>query len=305
MRATVVVCTHNRAALLADCLASIAADTSTVEREVLVVDNASTDGTRDVVAKLPNVRYVREDRLGHAHARNRAVREARGEVLLLTDDDVLVRDGWADALAAPFADPAVAAAGGKVEPLWEQPPPDWLGGPMLRLLAMVDHGDSPRPLGPKEFPVGANMAVRASALAGATEPFDVTTGHRGDVAMGHEEKHFLQRLQAGGRLVAWAPGAVVAHRVDAKRMDRDWLRTAAYQNGFGKARMERVEGVLPRLPRRVAALARDAVAARRARRGPLTQEGVTADVRAHQALGYDVEALLGRFPALTLRLARR
>src|SRR6185503_8961797 len=82
---TVAICTKDRPALLERCLASLAAlDPASVRAlgmfEVLVVDNApSTDATKTVVASHPLVRYVREPRAGLNFARNRALKDARGD----------------------------------------------------------------------------------------------------------------------------------------------------------------------------------------------------------------------------------
>ncbi len=95
---SVIVPTFNRAALVARAIDSVLAQT--YERfELLVVDDASTDDTADVIAACGDarVRHLRQDRnRGVAAARNRGFREARGELLALLDSD----DEWrADKLA--------------------------------------------------------------------------------------------------------------------------------------------------------------------------------------------------------------
>src|SRR5262245_2397086 len=96
---SVCICTYNRRQSLQRTLNSFAPqiDNNLSPVEVLVVDNNCTDGTPKVVEafreKLP-IRRITETRQGLAHARNRAVAEFRGDVLLFTDDDVRLGSGW-------------------------------------------------------------------------------------------------------------------------------------------------------------------------------------------------------------------
>jgi glycosyltransferase involved in cell wall biosynthesis len=89
--ATVVIATHNRCNYLRDSITSVL--NSSVENiEVLVVDDGSTDDTAEMVTGLtdPRVRLVRQDHLGVAAARNRAVEEATGHYVVVHDDDDLM-----------------------------------------------------------------------------------------------------------------------------------------------------------------------------------------------------------------------
>ena len=105
LRASVVICTYNRALLLACCLSSLAAAGGCDDRfEIIVVDNNSDDETATVVqrqlASMPGILYVREERQGLAHARNRGSDEARTEWLAYLDDDACVLPNYFERLAA-------------------------------------------------------------------------------------------------------------------------------------------------------------------------------------------------------------
>jgi O-antigen biosynthesis protein len=116
---TVAVCRRDRTAQLAECLASLCQlDYPTLD--LLVIDNApSSPVTAQLVrACYPQVRYVCEARPGLNWARNRAIAEARREIIAYTDDDVVVDRGWVRVLAGVFAEEAEAmAVTGLVVPL--------------------------------------------------------------------------------------------------------------------------------------------------------------------------------------------
>ncbi|MGB0049836.1 MAG: glycosyltransferase family A protein, partial [Terriglobales bacterium] len=120
MKITVILCSYNRCQLLAEALESVAASTlpESVEWEVLVVDNNSTDRTREVVEDFRHrypgrFRYVFEPRPGKSFALNTGVREAHGDVLAFTDDDVTVEATWMQNLTACLSDGEWAGAGGR------------------------------------------------------------------------------------------------------------------------------------------------------------------------------------------------
>ena len=312
-RASIVLVTRNHADLLADALATILADSSTVSRELLVVDNGSTDRTREVVAAASAdapfaVRLLEEPVPGHSRGRNRALAEARGEIALFTDDDVLVDDGWADALCRPFADPQVGVVSGRTLPLWPHEPPGWLHGEHERMLALFDHGPESRALEEDEYAAGANMAIRLSALGRFAEPFDLTLGHAGDRRFAYDETHLLDQLRPDHAFF-YAADAVVQHRVAARRMELEWLRGAYFDRGAAIHRMKKLRETVPAVPRvravvRAARGCRSALAARRrADAAPRTPESTFAELSTYAEAGRLVENAFGRLPGLS-RLIR-
>jgi len=314
--ATVLVCTRNRPESLERTLRSILADRSTVERELVVVDNGPSEEAAAAVERIRReapfpVRYAVEPRVGVSHARNLAARLAGGELLLWTDDDVLVADGWADALAAVFADPRVAGAGGRILPRWPAPPPAWMDGPHAVTLTLPDFGPEPRVLGGDALPVGANMAIRAAVARRFEQPFRQDLGLLGPTGkrrMGFEEVALFSRFEPG-ELIAYAPDAVVHHCIESTRVDWDSMRVAWFQGGFGLARWERLRGEpvpsVPRLAVRTLRTVRGALAIRRAngRLAEPTAADAWREFHAYMWAGKHLELLLGRFPRLADRVA--
>jgi len=200
---SVVIPARNAAATLEVQLEALSRQRTSRAFEVLVADNGSTDGTRQVAARfadrVPGLRVVDASaRTGANAARNIGTRASRGELVLLCDADDEVDDLWVDALSAALE--TADAAGGALE--------------LTRLNAdyVRRWGPSPvdagiaRPLGFLPRPVGANAAFRREA-------FDRLGGFDEEYVRGGTETEFFWRLQLAGLTLVPAPEAVVHYRM--------------------------------------------------------------------------------------------
>lgn len=116
---SIVICTRNRATKLGPMLDALGRVRSALSWEVLLIDNASTDNTREVlaqaVAENPNCRSETVSRIGLGAARDAAWRMARGEIILFTDDDCYVEPDVIDAVAEAFRKyPDAGVIGGRI-----------------------------------------------------------------------------------------------------------------------------------------------------------------------------------------------
>lgn len=146
---SVVITTYNRADVLPTAIESLFAQNLDPSRyEIIVVDNNSSDGTREVVesfaGRSPAIRYVFEPCQGISHGRNAGIRAAAAPIVAFTDDDVRVSRDWATTILTVLAThPEVACVGGKVLPSWDGPWPAWLTSEHWAPLALLDYGDAP------------------------------------------------------------------------------------------------------------------------------------------------------------------
>lgn len=244
---SVAICTYNRAAMLADTLASFASQHARCHArfELLVVDNNSRDGTADVVAAFasanPHIptRCVRETRQGLSHARNRAAAEATGEVIAYCDDDVFFDSDIVDAYAEAFGrDANLVAAAGRIDAHFEGSRPPWLTDALLAPYSVTAYGDSPRPLTAREYPVGANMAFRRAQLL-AHGGFNARLGRDGKSLLSNEESLVVWMLRQQGGSLVYLPAARVRHRIPTDRLTVNWLLSRLYWQGISDALSER------------------------------------------------------------------
>jgi glucosyl-dolichyl phosphate glucuronosyltransferase len=237
-RISVVICTWNRSRLLRltlEQMTHLEVPLTTIW-ELIVVNNNCTDDTDRVLAdfenRLPLVRLF-EPIPGKSHAGNLAVREAKGEYIVWTDDDVLVEPDWLKAYLNAFEHwPDAAIFAGAIDPWFEQAPPKWLELVFLKVAnayAALDHGPAGFDLTASTYPYGANMALKRSAQL--REPYDTRLGPRPNSGIRGEEMIMARRLFAAGATGRWVPEARVRHFIPPNRQTLAYLREYFFGSG--------------------------------------------------------------------------
>src|SRR5690349_2419425 len=222
---SVVITTYNRANMLPATLEGLfAQEEGAVRYEIVIVDNNSTDNTREVVESFRArgnsvLRYVFEPRQGVSQGRNAGVAAAQADIIAFTDDDVAPAPGWIAQIKRSFAEHKdVDFIGGKILPEWQSPPPSWLTTDHWWPLALLDRGDEPfyvNAANPLCLPT-ANAAFRADALSNIG-PFSEEFSTR--------EDHELQiRLCQAGYQGLYEPNLVVVAKVQPERMRKSYHR---------------------------------------------------------------------------------
>jgi glycosyltransferase involved in cell wall biosynthesis len=222
---TIAICTKDRTAGVKRLLSSLQGQHSTLPYgsaglDILIVDNApSNELTRELADSVPGIRYVREPLPGLNFARNRAIREARGQILAFLDDDVVVDHQWVARLAAAYADnPDAAAFTGQVLPMELQTEAQIVferrggfrrGFDRIRFGAVLP-GNALYPGGAGIFGAGANMAFQTDALrnlGGFDEALDT-----GAAIPGGGDLDIFYRVIRSGRALVYEPGFLVFHQ---------------------------------------------------------------------------------------------
>ena len=244
MKYSIVIATYNRAEELVHTLNGLAGLRASAPWEVIVADNKSTDATRQVVEAAAGtfpaaLKYVFEGTQGKAAALNTAIREARGEILVFTDDDALVEADWLDRAGAALAETGAAYVGGRVLPRWETSRPDWIpnrSGRLWAVVALLDFGTGRREFGRGiGWPLGVNMAVRASVFHELGIWWDNRYDRIGNSLRGQGQREWCLRVRAAGLRGIYTPDMVVHHLVPADRLKKGYFRRWFYWYGVTRA----------------------------------------------------------------------
>ena len=246
----VAICTHNRQTYLRLALESLLKQSLSSDRfEILVVDNGSTDRTRDevlaIAARVPNLKYVFESQLGLSVARNTALRECRSPFIAYLDDDAIASPCWVEDILNAFSafGPRLGCIGGRIDPIWEKPRPEWLSDEMLSSLTILNLGSVSRFLDPYREPVyGANMSFSCHALR-QVGAFEQTLGRVGNRLLSGEEILVQRRLARAGYATSYLPSAFVQHHVVAERLELTWFAERFFWQGVSESVMQQLEGL--------------------------------------------------------------
>jgi glycosyltransferase involved in cell wall biosynthesis len=229
---SIIICTRNRAQSLRPTLSSLAEISFPCDLavELLVVDNGSTDQTREIAQSAEflsaGVRYVFESNPGLVNARHAGIKAAQGPVIVFLDDDTRPDSGWLERLTEPLiTDRADCASGGiRVAPHLRRP---WMSKMHHGYLASTEGREEII----REELIGANMAFHRRVLAKVPR-FDPELG-AGALGFGEDTLFSHQLIKAGFRLAA-VPSAVMEHHFDITRLTRRSFLARA--KGQGRAR---------------------------------------------------------------------
>lgn len=196
--------------------------------KLVVVDNGSTDQSAAIArsfAPLLPLQLCHEPAPGKNAALNSGLREISGDLVVLTDDDVVPLPQWLTSIReAADRNPAHSIFGGKIVLRWETPPERWI---LDRVPLDVVYGATPAALCEGEIPAtsafGGNMALRASIFACGYR-FDPSIGPRGytTYSMGSETELCLRLARAGFK--AWhVENAAAEHIVRDFQVTPRWI----------------------------------------------------------------------------------
>ena len=225
---SVIICTYNRDKYIYNVLKSLALGTLEHDAyEIILVDNNCTDNTRSEVDHFCNVfpqvslRYFVETNQGLSHARNRGIRESKGDILVYVDDDATVNPDYLKTYADWFAaHPETDAAGGPIIPHYETgAEPKWMTYFIKRLLTgYLYFGDKAKPFPGDNYPGGGNAAYRSRVFE-KVGLYNVQLGRNGDSLTGGEEKDIFDKMKREGMQFVYLPGAILYHSIPGYKLE--------------------------------------------------------------------------------------
>lgn len=234
IRFSVIIPTINRSDMLRQAIEALCQQQNPgCFYEIIAIDNGSTDDTQNMVEAFArespvSVRYLFEPRRGSHYARNTGFKAARGEILGLIDDDVIVDTNWVKNIVRVYDNPDISCAGGKLTIRWFNGPPAAWVERFNGVLGEIDYGDKLRELSRPHTVYAGNFSIRKDVLlkVGGYNPCNAP----GDRLVGDGESGLCQKVYDSGGRIFWVPDAMAWHVQDAKRVTRTYIwRRGRYQ----------------------------------------------------------------------------
>ena len=235
-----VISTYNRERFLPGLFDSIKKQSlDNSEFEIIIVDNNSPGNTKELTEDLKNsspfnVSYFLELQQGLSHARNRGVKEAKGNVIVFVDDDAILEETYFEKLDYYFkTEKETMAIGSKIFLKYESPkPPLWENKYLNSLHAYFNLGNKKKYFSKSKYPIGTNMSFRKEVFEKIGD-FNVSLGRVKSGLGGGEEKDIFMRMYANKMKVLYVPDAIVHHRIPEERTKSDFIRKQAL--GIGES----------------------------------------------------------------------
>ncbi len=232
---SILICTYNRADILAECLQSLTAQTAAIQDfEVIVVNNNSPDHTQSTaesfIGKVPNLRVVIEQEQGLCAARNRGYQEAKSEWVLYLDDDAKASTNMVErALWTIQHYPQYEVFGGVALPWYKYPKPHWYKESYVVTNQLPYQTVST--LRGNQFAIGCIMVLHKPTLARFGGFNTVLGGMTADKIVYNDETELQNRMRKNGVQMAHDPELFVYHLVPRYKLHVDWFFKYAFING--------------------------------------------------------------------------
>jgi len=252
---TVAIPTYNGEHRLPEVLEKLRSqiNTENFSWEILVVDNNSTDNTKQVVGEYQKtwhqnypLKYYQEKQQGAGFARQRAIKETKSDLIGFLDDDNLPSENWV-AAAYVFSQehPKAGAYGSQIHPLYEVEPPENFQR-IAPFLAITERGENPILYHPfsKLLPPSAGLVVRKQAWLENVPNKLVLTGRANGKMLTSEDLEVLSYLQQSDWEIWYNPAMEIYHKIPSWRLEKSYLISLI--RGIGLSRyVTRTIGVKP------------------------------------------------------------
>lgn len=242
---SIIIPTFNRENLLCLALDSFARQEFPIDKfEILIIDNGSTDNTKQVVENAiavhphHNICYIHEPEPGLLSGRHRGALEAKGDIFTFVDDDIQADLSWLQAIEDTFSNSSVQLVGGRNLPKYEVNPPEWLEGfweehPYGRTcsqLSLLDFGNQIHEID-ANYIWGLNFSIRKQALfeLGGFHPDIVPKSLQ--YFQGDGETGLTLKANQLGYKAIYQPKAMVLHNIPKERMTYKYFEKRYFYQG--------------------------------------------------------------------------
>ncbi|MBQ3367617.1 glycosyltransferase family 2 protein [bacterium] len=232
---SIIVCTYNRASMLADCIDSLLNQTADKNRfEIIIVDNNSTDNTEEIAKELVknhnNIKCFKEPIAGYSAPRNCGWKNATGNIVAYIDDDEIASPYWLESIEKAFQiEKKPDIVGGICLPKYDAAPPDWftesMGGTNRNRQKGILNQRNDSYLG------CGNIAFKKEVLEqlnGFSNDFDMKNGF---LMMG-EDTDICQRAMKAGFQLYYDSDIKIYHRMNQNNYDIEVRKQKAEKTGM-------------------------------------------------------------------------
>jgi len=247
LRMDVVIPTYNRHVLLRKTLNSLlkAHIPNGLSIRIIVVDNNSTDETRNVVEEYLNehrniFKYVFEMKQGRSSALNAGITSSSGDLVGMIDDDEEVDVHWFERAYAAFTENDADFIGGPYLPQWGAPPPAWLPSDYLGVIGWIDGGDKIVRFD-REYPgilMGGNAVIKRSVLE-KVGLYLTSVSRTGKRLLAGEDEDMYRRLLAIGARGLYLPDLIIYHYIPPERLTKKYFRRWCFWRGVSRGVIDR------------------------------------------------------------------
>ena len=236
IKISVVICTYNRSDLLFKTLTALLNQTVT-PFEIIVVDNNSTDNTKEIVQQLinctnQNLIYLLEPRQGATFARNTGGFTAKGDIIAFLDDDVIPKENYIENLFQAFNTNNLDYIGGGIELEYLTPKPDWLDDRLAGILAYCNYGNNivEFPCQGKKYPISANIAIKKEVFISVNGFVQNELNYKWSKPC-NDDILFGMRVHKSGYKITYLPDITIKHLIPKERLTVDYFKSCFYFYG--------------------------------------------------------------------------
>ena len=295
--AVIAICVYNGARNIEALLSALREQAAPVPVDILVVDNNSSDGSGELAAAMGRsagrtIRVVKEAKQGIAHARNRAIEEARSyDALAFIDADELPLTGWVAAALEALAEAEADCVGGRIDVnISPSRAPGWLTDELLAFLGKVDYGADGFWIKDRSTPVwSGNIAYRTDVFADGLR-FDLRYNRAGEGVGGGEDAMMFRALLERGAKIRYCPTMAIEHLIDTDKLRLKYFFSLHYSAGVKSGRFDPTEtrgvfGVPPYMIRLALRQTRQALGMWLTRKTDWVRQGMNAAYAIGQVAG--------------------
>ena len=239
---SIIICSYNRASYISDALTSLYRQTAVLnEFEVIIVDNNSTDNTKEVYAiwRQTNTNgqfnFISETKQGASFARNTGAAIAKGEWVCFMDDDAVATPNYVENILKHIQNkPDAVGFGGRIIPKYIPSEPKWMSYYVSSLIGNFDYAPIACAFENGKYPLESNMIVKKSVYD-QIGGFNVNLpGVVGTLRIGGEGKELFYKILALGYIIYYDPAICVHHVVEVKKLTSEYMYRVASGIGRGE-----------------------------------------------------------------------